>query len=32
MLIAPCSLASRVMPRITDSVNPWVREAVCMET
>src|SRR5437867_1897816 len=27
-LIAPCSLASRVIPRITDSVNPWVRWAV----
>src|ERR1051325_1847602 len=30
-LMAACSLASRVMPRITDSVNPWVRRAVCME-
>src|SRR5947199_291405 len=29
-LIAPCSLASRVMPRITDSVKPCVRRAVCM--
>src|SRR5256885_487775 len=29
-LIAPCSLASRVMPRITDSVKPCVRCAVCM--
>ena len=24
-LIALCSFASRVMPRITDSVKPWVR-------
>src|SRR5881296_4088042 len=29
-LMAPCSFASRVMPRITDSVKPWVRAAVCM--
>src|SRR2546426_5552081 len=29
-LIAPCSFASRVMPRITDSVKPWVRVAVCI--
>src|SRR5437773_3806138 len=29
--MAPCSLASRVIPRITDSVNEWVRRAVCME-
>ncbi len=28
-LIAPCSLASRVMPRMTDSVKDWVRWAVC---
>src|SRR6266568_2105536 len=27
-LMAPCSLASRVMPRITDSVKPCVRRAV----
>ena len=27
-LIAPCSLARRVIPRITDSVNPWVLTAV----
>src|SRR5207253_4826745 len=31
-LIAPCSFASRVMPRITDSVKPWVRRAVCIAT
>src|SRR5437016_8080319 len=30
-LMAPCSLASRVIPRITDSVNEWVRRAVCIE-
>src|SRR3989442_15266675 len=29
--MAPCSLASRVIPRITDSVNEWVRRAVCIE-
>src|SRR2546425_6180843 len=29
-LIAPCSLASRVMPRITESVKPCVRRGVCM--
>src|SRR5438128_5987801 len=29
--MAPCSLASRVIPRITDSVNEWVRRAVCMK-
>src|SRR2546423_14079995 len=27
-LMAPCSVASRVMPRITDSVKPCVRRAV----
>src|SRR5438309_109170 len=31
-LMAPCSLASRVMPRMTDSVKPWVRAAVCIGT
>src|SRR2546422_8274200 len=30
-LMAPCSLASRVIPRITDSVNECVRRAVCIE-
>src|SRR5438874_3632106 len=30
-LMAPCSLASRVMPRITDSVNECVRRAVCID-
>src|SRR6059036_3707827 len=30
-LMAPCSLASLVIPRITDSVNEWVRRAVCIE-
>src|SRR5213080_1130891 len=30
-LMAPCSLASRVIPRITDSLNEWVRRAVCIE-
>src|SRR5436309_2274730 len=29
--MAPCSLASRVIPRITDSVNECVRRAVCIE-
>src|SRR5438093_11839567 len=29
--MAPCSVASRVIPRITDSVNEWVRRAVCIE-
>src|SRR2546423_4393067 len=29
-LMASCSLASRVMPRITDSVKPCVRRAVCI--
>src|SRR2546428_3241191 len=29
--MAPCSLASRVIPRITDSVNEWMRRAVCIE-
>src|ERR1035438_3740496 len=29
-LMAPCSLASRVIPRMTDSVKPWVRRAVCI--
>src|SRR5213079_1865999 len=29
-LMASCSLASRVIPRITDSVKPCVRRAVCM--
>src|SRR5207253_3524458 len=29
-LMAPCSLASRVIPRITDSVKPCVRRAVRM--
>ena len=29
-LMAACSFASRVMPRITDSVKPWVRVAVCI--
>src|SRR5437867_3442162 len=29
--MAPCSLASRVIPLITDSVNEWVRRAVCIE-
>src|SRR5438552_12267151 len=31
-LMAPCSLASRVMPRMTDSVKVWVRAAVCIPT
>src|SRR5439155_6985865 len=30
-LMAPCSVASRVIPRITDSVNEWVRRAVCID-
>jgi hypothetical protein len=30
-LIASCSRASRVMPRITDSVNVRVRRATCIE-
>ena len=29
-LMAPCSLASRVIPRMTDSVKVWVRCAVRM--
>src|SRR5713226_8944064 len=29
--MAPCSLARRVIPRITDSVNEWVRRAVCID-
>ncbi len=29
-LIAPCSAASRVIPRMTDSVKVWVRRAVRM--
>src|SRR5207302_1925199 len=28
-LMARCSFARRVMARMTDSVNPWVRRAVC---
>src|SRR5207245_5880229 len=31
-LMAACSLASRVMPRMTDSVKPWVRVAVWIGT
>jgi hypothetical protein len=30
-LMAPWALASRVIPRMTDSVKPWVRRAVCMD-
>src|SRR2546425_3700051 len=30
-LMAPCSLATRVIPRMTDSVKPWVRREVCMD-
>src|SRR5690242_8412303 len=29
--MAPCSAASRVMPRMTDSVKECVRRAVCMD-
>src|SRR5437667_1628553 len=30
-LMAPCSLATRVIQRMTDSVKPWVRREVCMD-
>src|SRR5437879_5467199 len=31
-LIALCSVATRVIARMTDSVKPWVRRAVCIST